>query len=169
MRHRVKGKKFNRNASHRKAMFRNIVLGLLQKCSSDSGGLSSCRIVTTIAKAKAARAYVDRLITLAKKAAVVMATVRAAPVRSSPEWQSWRKSADWVCWAGEVAPAVCLRRRAFAVLRSDVAVKVLFQQVAPRFAARSGGYTRVVRLPSHRVGDATRLAILELSDASPRI
>ncbi len=169
MRHRVKGKKLNRNASHRKAMFRNIVLGLLRECSSNSNELTGCRIVTTIAKAKAARSFVDRLITLAKRAAVVMASVPATPGRYTPEWQSWRNSPEWVAWVNKVSPAVYLRRRAFAVLRSDAAVRVLFQDLAPRFSGRSGGYTRVVRLPSHRIGDASRLAILELSDTSPRV
>ena len=161
MRHRVKGKKLNRNASHRKAMFRNIVLGLLARC--ESGGPNDSRIITTLAKAKAVRGYVDKLITLGKRASLFVESAPSVPVRGTPEWKIWRSSPHWRTWAKIVAPAVCLRRRAFSFLRSDRAVRVLFDEVSPRFVARMGGYTRVIRLPKFRIGDSTRLAILELS------
>ena len=167
MRHRVKGKKLNRNASHRKAMFRNMVLGLLAKC--DTSGVDNCRIVTTLPKAKAVRGIVERLITFGKRASLLVASAPLVPDRGSPEWKAWRASPEWRLWAQAVAPAVCMRRRAFSFLRSDKAVRVVFDVVAAQFTDRPGGYTRVVRLPTYRVGDSTRLAILELSVASRRV
>ncbi len=57
MRHSVDGRKFGRNTSHRKAMFRNMANSvILQE-----------QVVTTVQKAKEVRRVVDRLITLAKK------------------------------------------------------------------------------------------------------
>jgi large subunit ribosomal protein L17 len=52
------------------------------------------------------------------------------------------------------------RRLAVARLHSEDAAKTLFQDLAPVFKARSGGYTRIVRL-NQRQGDAAELAILE--------
>ena len=53
------------------------------------------------------------------------------------------------------------RRQAVAFLMTDEAVQKLFRDVAPRFADRNGGYTRIVRL-GWRIGDGAEVAILEL-------
>jgi large subunit ribosomal protein L17 len=57
MRHQVDGRKFGRNTSHRKAMFRNMANSVIEKE----------QVVTTVQKAKEVRRVVDRLITLGKK------------------------------------------------------------------------------------------------------
>ena len=53
------------------------------------------------------------------------------------------------------------RRRAFALLRDEGIVKKLFDQIAPKFKDREGGYTRVYKL-GWRQGDAAPLSLVEL-------
>jgi len=59
------------------------------------------------------------------------------------------------------------RRLAFAFMQSRDAVKRLFDEIAPRFKERNGGYTRVVKFGFRR-GDAAPLSIVEFSDFSDR-
>lgn len=68
MRHMNRGRKLSRTSSHRKAMFRNMVAALF----------TNGRIITTPAKAKEARPFAERLITLAKKGPNDLAARRRA-------------------------------------------------------------------------------------------
>jgi large subunit ribosomal protein L17 len=56
---------------------------------------------------------------------------------------------------------VAARRLVFSKLRQRTAVKTLFDDIAPKFAGRNGGYTRVIKL-GRRQGDGAELAIIEL-------
>ncbi len=58
------------------------------------------------------------------------------------------------------------RRRAFDLLRDREAVKKLFDQIAPRFKDRVGGYTRVLKM-GYRLGDAAPLSLVELTELAP--
>jgi large subunit ribosomal protein L17 len=93
------------------------------------------RIRTTRAKAEAIRAAAERLITSAKRGNV-----------------------------GAGAKAVHARRRAAGRLNDPAMVKKLFDEIAPRFAERPGGYTRVVKL-GPRLGDAADMVLLELVES----
>ena len=53
------------------------------------------------------------------------------------------------------------RRRAFAFLRDDAVVAKLFTEIAPKYAERNGGYTRIIRTTVRR-GDSSEMAIIEL-------
>ncbi|MFA9402169.1 MAG: 50S ribosomal protein L17 [Anaerolineales bacterium] len=90
------------------------------------------RIKTTKAKAAAVRGGAEKLITLAKKGNE----------------------------AGE-AKAVHARRLASARLNDNEIVMKLFDDIAPRYVDRPGGYTRVIKL-GQRLGDAAEMVILEL-------
>ncbi|MCX8071401.1 MAG: 50S ribosomal protein L17 [Candidatus Binatia bacterium] len=57
------------------------------------------------------------------------------------------------------------RRQAAAVLRTKAAVKKLFDELAPRFSQRNGGYTRVLKF-GRRVGDAAPISIVEFTERS---
>jgi large subunit ribosomal protein L17 len=117
MRHLKAGRKLNRSASHRTALFRNLVTSLLDHE----------QVRTTDAKAKEIRRFAERMITLGKRG-----TLHA-------------------------------RRQALAFIRSETVVKKLFDEVAPRFETRPGGYTRVVKL-GVRQGDAAPMSVIELVD-----
>jgi large subunit ribosomal protein L17 len=123
------------------------------------------RIITTLQKAKQLRPLVEKCITIARKG---VAAEQAAEEfgtkaeRHSAEWKQWRQSDDWVKWAQAKAPAVVARRRVIQLIRNKYAVEVLFAEVAPRYADRDGGYTRIIRLAAPRLGDAGTRAMLEL-------
>lgn len=164
----MRGRKLGRNASHRKAMFRNMAVSLIRSVRVDEDDEQKPkvpgRIVTTVPKAKELRPIIEKLVTLAKHArpheerAAEFAT---SAERDSDEYKTWVGSEKWQRWAQAMAPAVTARRRAFAALRDGEAVSILFDELAERFEDRPGGYTRVVRLPVFRLGDAGQQALIE--------
>ena len=102
------------------------------------------RIVTTVSKAKEVRPLVEKCITIAKKsiAAQQAADEYATDAdRGSSEWKSWRESDRWNKWNQAMAPAIAARRRCIKLLGDKQAVSVLFEEIAPRFEDRPGGYT----------------------------
>jgi large subunit ribosomal protein L17 len=94
--------------------------------------LTHDRIRTTRAKAAAIRGETERIITIARNSA---------------------NASD--------ADKVAARRRVAAKLGDRSMIKRIFEEVAPRFANRNGGYTRVVKL-GPRLGDSAEMVILEL-------
>ena len=100
MRHKVDTLKLGRSSAHRRAMLANMVSSLFY----------SGRIETTLVKAKAARRFAERMITLGKQG-----TLHS-------------------------------RRLAAARMRDEGAVKKLFDEIAPAYTGRQGGYTRILKL-----------------------
>ena len=130
------------------------------------------RVITTIHKAKEVKPLVEKCITIAKKALPAIEAAEALNTdadRNSADWKQWREGEGWQKWNAAIAPATTARRRAFALLRDKEAVEILFEDVAPRFTERTGGYTRVMRLAKPRLGDAGIRAILEFVGVHDRV
>src|SRR5262245_12068855 len=176
MRHRRKGRKLGRNPKHQRALLKALASGLFlteRDAEYDENKPKvKGRIVTTISKAKEVRPLVEKCITIAcrglaaEKAAEEFA---ATAERGTDSWNSWRKSKKWGEWNAAVAPAVAARRRCLTLLGNKQAVGVLFDEVAPRFLDRPGGYTRILRLAKPRLGDAGTRAILEFVGVRDRV
>jgi large subunit ribosomal protein L17 len=129
------------------------------------------RIVTTIHKAKEVRPLVEKCISIARKSLVAQSASQqyaTTAKRGTEEWKVWRKSDNWQKWCEARGPLVAARRRALQLLGDKQAVAVLFQDVAPRFEDRPGGYTRILRLAKPRLGDAGTRAILEFVGKNDR-
>ena len=169
MRHRIKGRTLGRNGTHRKAMFKNMASSLIRTLGEfdpedRKAPKVKGRIVTTVAKAKELRPFVEKLITLAKKSLPheeAASKLNTSAERNSAEWKKWREGDGWQKWTKAKAPAVAARRRAYAALRDKEAVSLLFDTVAPRFADRNGGYLRIVRIAPRRLGDSGEQALVE--------
>jgi large subunit ribosomal protein L17 len=130
------------------------------------------RIITTISKAKEVRPLVEKCITVARRglaAEEAAAEFGTDADRGSESWKSWRHSDRWHDWNRAIAPSVAARRRCLTLLGNKKAVRVLFDEVAPRFADRPGGYTRILRLAKPRLGDAGTRAILEFVGVRDRV
>jgi len=133
MRHQRAGVHLSRTSAHRKALFSNLVAALF----------TNERIRTTDAKAKETRRIAERTITWARRVGDVLG--KKADRRSDEE-------------SARVVHAVRMARR---VVRDRGAVVKLFDELAPRYVGRHGGYTRIVKL-GQRPGDAAPMALLEL-------
>lgn len=144
MRHRLRGRQLSRDTEHRKALRRHLAQSLFEHG----------RIKTTLPKAKEVQSFIEKLITAACKAAKA---------------------------TGEDAKSVKLnaRRKVISMLNDRrlvdenqdfiekgsgprSVVEKLFDEVAPKFTDRNGGYTRIIKLAKHRIGDGGMLVQLEL-------
>src|SRR6267143_6437579 len=135
MRHRKRTAKLGRTGEHRNAMLANLVCSLIKHK----------RVTTTLARAKAARSVAEQILTLGKAGTIHARRLAAARLRhqartlhrSKAEREAWRKNED--------------------------IVRILFEDLAPSFKERNGGYTRIIKL-GQRQGDAAQWAILEWVD-----
>ncbi len=175
MRHRRRGRKLGRKPPHQRALLRSLATALFLT-ERDAEGEANApaikgRIITTIEKAKEARPLVERCITIARRALPYQDAadeLEPSAERNSEQWRAWRHSDRWKEWNKTIAPVVAARRRALRLLGDKQAVKILFDDIAPRFVDRNGGYTRVLRLAKPRLGDAGTRAILELVGKNDR-
>ncbi len=123
MRHRKHNHQLGVKSAHRTSLLANLCCSLIE----------SGRIKTTLAKARAVRPTIEKLVTLAKKANL----------------------------ATEASQKIHYRRLAIARLRSKKAVKKLFDELVDQFIDRKGGYTRIYKLAIPRLGDAAEMALIE--------
>ena len=132
MRHRVAHRKLGRVTEHRIAMLRNQATALLRHE----------HLTTTVPKAKELRPFVERIITVAKRGLASSETGKGA--------------------AGSNGIRVLTARRlVMQDLQDREVVTKLFDTIAPRFASRAGGYTRLLRIGFRR-GDSAEMAQVEL-------
>jgi large subunit ribosomal protein L17 len=140
MRHRVHGRKLNRSSAHRKALRQNLVADLI--CYE--------QVLTTEAKARTIRPAAEKMITLAKRSLEKGKTNPAA-----------------VVYARRLAAGRLPKTRTFTdeegVTEDVDVVKKLFDDVALRYQARGGGYTRLIKI-GKRPGDNADMAVLMLVD-----
>jgi len=130
MRHRKHNHQLGVKSAHRVSLVANL------SCSLIEHG----RIKTTLAKARALRPAIEKIITLAKKAHI----------------------------ADDAARKVHYRRLAIARLRNKKAVSKLFDELVDQFASRNGGYTRIYKLALPRLGDAADMALIEFVEELPK-
>lgn len=169
MRHRRKGRVLGRSPSHQRALLRNLASALMlteRESEVDEVGAPATpgRIITTLAKAKEVRPLVERCITIAKRGLAASERARefgTSAARDSAEWKKWRQGDQWRKWAAASAPAVTARRRVVTLLGDKQAARIVFERIAPRFVDRPGGYTRILKLATPRLGDAGPRAVLE--------
>ena len=168
MRHRRKGRKLGRNPSHQRALLRNLASALMlterDAEGEDNAPKVKGRIVTTLHKAKEVRPLVERCVTLACRSLPHLEAAEELETdakRDTDAWRSWRNGDGWREWNQAIAPVVAARRRAVRLLGDKEAVRILFDDIAPRFVDRPGGYTRILKLATPRLGDAGERAILE--------
>ena len=120
MRHQKKGRKLNRTASHRKALFSNLAASLV----------IHKKIRTTDAKGKELRTYIERLVTYAKR--------------------------------GDVHGRRLIQKRITGKRGKEIA-NILIHDIAPAYADRHGGYTRLIKL-NNRKNDNAPVSLIEFID-----
>ncbi len=91
------------------------------------------------------------------------ALLRYETIRTTvPKAKELRRVVEPIITLGK-SDSLAARRRAFAKLRDDALVEKLFTDIGPRFAARTGGYTRILKMEM-RPGDSAPMALMQLVD-----
>ena len=127
----AKYRKLSRTADQRKALLRNQATNLIHHG----------KIVTTEARAKEVRKTVEKMITLGKRGDLHARRQAAAFVRNEIASENFDEATE--------------------KYSSQTALQKLFDEIAPRYAERNGGYTRILKTEPRR-GDAAPMAIIEL-------
>src|ERR1044071_5990380 len=155
MRHFKAHRKLGRTSEHRHSMLRNLATSLINSREE--------RIVTTLPKAKELRPFVERAITLSRRAR------NLSDNGSETGALHLRRQAAGFFHAGNMTVSETTGKR--GQLRPErtagvAALRRLFTELGERYKDRPGGYTRILKL-GHRDGDRAELAIIELVD-NPR-
>ncbi|MEM7516806.1 MAG: 50S ribosomal protein L17, partial [Planctomycetota bacterium] len=161
-------------SSHRKAMLRNMAASLFEHG----------QITTTLPKAKALQPFVEKIVTKAKRGdlhARRQVISMLGGDRNAFAWSHIPKNATEDERASveamrerseaffDIPPAEAIERNRYGELRkAPKLVRHLFENVAPRFEDREGGYTRIVKLGRRRLGDQGELVVIQFVGALPR-
>lgn len=154
MRHLRAHRKLGRTTEHRISLLRNLATSLINARDE--------RIVTTLPKAKELRPFVERAITLSRRAQEIVDNSPAGALHL-------RRQAASFFHAGNLQRSVTTGKRGQLPLPRTAgvaALKRLFDELGERYKDRPGGYTRILKL-GRRAGDNAELAIIELVD-NPR-
>src|SRR6267143_3749772 len=152
MRHLKAHRKLGRTSEHRNSLLRNLATSLINSREE--------RIVTTLPKAKELRPFVERAITLSRKATNLEGD------DSGPRALHLRRQAAGFFHAGNMQQSALTGKRGQVRpprTAGIAALKRLFDELGERYKDRPGGYTRIFKL-GHRGGDNAELAIIELVD-----
>ena len=171
MRHRKAGYKLGRTTAHRTATLRNLAAGLFEHG----------QITTTVPRAKAVQPFVEKIITLAKRGDLHSRRLVIAKMgwnRTAFEWlllppnptESEKKGRqnriDRASEFFNIPDEDQVRRNRYGELtKAPKLVSHIFDNVAPRYADRPGGYTRIIKLDKSRLGDGGDLCVLQLVGA----
>src|SRR3954469_5653896 len=153
MRHLKAHRKLGRPTEHRISMLRNLATSLVNSRED--------RIVTTLPKAKELRPFIEKAITLSRRAASLDGN--GAEIQSV----HLRRQAAGYFHAGNFQRATTTRRGQVPPPRTAgvAALKRLFDELGERFKDRPGGYTRIIKM-GRRAGDGAELGIIELVDGA---
>ncbi|MGZ8846571.1 MAG: 50S ribosomal protein L17 [Pyrinomonadaceae bacterium] len=151
MRHLKAHRKLGRTTEHRISLLRNLATSLINSRED--------RIVTTLPKAKELRPFIEKAITLSRRAASLEGN------GSEATGVHLRRQAASFFHSGNYRRAITTRRGQTPPPRSAgvAALKRLFDELGERFKDRPGGYTRIIKM-GRRAGDGAELAIIELVD-----
>jgi large subunit ribosomal protein L17 len=152
MRHQKAHRKLGRTSEHRMSMLRNLAVSLINSRED--------RIVTTLPKAKELRPFVERAITLSRRAQSLEGENAGAQALHL------RRQAAGFFHAGNMQQTAMTGKRGQARMPRTAgvaALKRLFDELGERYKDRPGGYTRILKL-GRRGGDNAELAIIELVD-----
>lgn len=157
MRHRISGRQLGRTSQHRVAMLRNLAAGLFEHGE----------IRTTLPKAKAVQPFVEKIITIAKKGTFharrqIEAKLNDRMIHSwitDPNVPDEHKDNEYFDLPDE---SEIERNRYGEVRKAPRLVQHIMTKVAPMFEDRDGGYTRIVKLGDHRLGDGADCVLLQL-------
>jgi large subunit ribosomal protein L17 len=150
MRHQNAGRKFDRNTSSRRAMFRNLTANLILHE----------RIETTDAKAKELRRVAERLITKARR----LGEVSYTPLEKLSDKDKARRLHVKRLISSFIPRFGTRNEKGGEAKTVDLVEKVLLD-LAKRFSGRPGGYTRIIKLGERR-GDNAPMAIIEFVTAA---
>ncbi|MFT3745850.1 MAG: 50S ribosomal protein L17 [Pyrinomonadaceae bacterium] len=163
MRHLKAHRKLGRTTEHRMSLLRNLATSLINAEKE--------HIVTTVPKAKELRPFIEKAITLARKAEALTGNDQETVLRGV---HLRRQAAAFFHAGNSTFKAAQSRFRGKkgeekAPIERTAGVKAvqrLFNELGPRYKGRNGGYTRIIKL-GRRQGDNAEMAVIELVD-NPR-